>query len=162
MKRKLDREHVIRILQHTESHNRAKEEQSMWMQKRKREHKTKHIKSEYFVENEGTKLEYLIGKENDFIEKPRSQETDENKWGHGGYWELYPELNREDRNQLSSSSDTDKSIKKVKKVKTMKKLRKTKESHNKHKKYKKRKIKKKHKTAEIETQISSESDYLTN
>ena len=175
MKRRVDRGHFIRILQHTESHNRAKEEQSMWLQK-KNEHKIKRGYSEELVEVEieqkrfeskKPKLDCLInGKENSFIEKPKSMEPEENKWGHGGYWELYPDQNRKESKEYSST-DSEKSIKKVKNLKRLKKVKKAKVSRSKNKTNKKdkklKKRKKKQKISEVETaQISSESDYHTN
>ena len=143
----------------------------MWLQKKKNEQKTKRRYSEEYIEIERKRVESkkpklessIIGKENSFRERPKNQDTGGHKWGHGGYWELYPELNRKERKE-ESSSESEKSTKKIKKIK---KVKKPKVSHNKNKKTKKDKKLKKHKkkpnlyNKTETTQISSESDYWT-
>ncbi|KAI6649266.1 hypothetical protein LOD99_11633 [Oopsacas minuta] len=155
MKRRVDKAHFSRILKHTESHNKAIEEQIMWIQKKKLESKNKRRFSEDSIENDYPRYSKKIPKvENVRTEKqneifePCEQPVGVDKWGHGGYWELYPELQKDKVRKNSSSDSSEKLNKDSKHKEKLKKTKKTKIKRNK-------KLKKRQKLQSI----SSESDF---
>ena len=157
MKRRVDKTHFTRILKHVESHNKAKEEQVMWLEKKKLEGRNKRRFSEESVEKYYPKKQPRVEvfeleeeKVTEVIEDYSLSQDD--KWGHGGYWELYPELNQEKQNNTLSSSDSEK-LQKILKNRKVKKQKKSK------RKVKSKKIKKLKKKQETLTDISSESDF---
>ena len=151
--------HLTRILQHVESHNKAEEEQIMWLEKKRLERRSKRRFSEESLEKDYPKKQPKV--EVFHLEEEKITEvigddsqSQDDKWGHGGYWELYPELNKEKQNNILSSSDSEN----VDKIIKNEKVKKQKKSKRKIKSKKNIKLKKKQETLK---DISSESDFKT-
>ena len=92
MKRRIDKFHVSQIIRHTESHNRAKEEQYMWLHRRedrrKYEEKSRGYSKPEDRSSKRAKFSYDL--EEKSARKVGGPEDDVSRWGHEGYWELYP------------------------------------------------------------------------
>lgn len=156
MKQRVDKMHFSRILKHVESHNKAKEEQVMWLEK-KMEGRHKRRFSEESLEKYNSKklpkVELFQPEEDKITEEIGDANLSQDvKWGHGGYWELYPELKQYKREDSSSSCESEK----LEKILKQKKVKKQKKSKRKIKSKKNTKLKKKQETL---TDISSESDF---
>ncbi|XP_060568488.1 uncharacterized protein NKAPD1-like [Ruditapes philippinarum] len=147
---------IKNVIRHTDSHNKVVEESEMWRQREKELGRKESPGSSYsFLKDRGVDMRYEFPTSRDrrahMDEEPRStywmkelykaEEADNNRWGHSGYKEMYPE--HFSRSNSSSSSED---------------RRKDEKHRDRHRKSKKVKRKKSRKREHSESDTDSESE----
>lgn len=144
---------IKNVIRHTDSHNKVVEETDMWRQREKELHRKESRGSSYsFLKDRGVDMRYEFPSSRErrahMDEEPRgtywmkelykAEEADNNRWGHSGYKELYPE--HFSRSSSASSEETER------------------KQRDRHKKSKKVKRKKSRKRRHSESDTSNDSE----